>query len=98
MVLLALEYFSPPLIPELPENQARISNKNEPITSQVRAGFEKKLSQSPQARMVRASWTMTLTVEMMMIRTLTNPPNYRNNSRKRTQRTERKGALGGEPL
>jgi len=37
----------------------------------VRAGCAKKLDHSPQARMVKASWTITLMVEMTMIRRLT---------------------------
>src|ERR1700751_3681296 len=87
MVLPAEECFSPPLRPELPENQARMSNKNEPITSQVRAGCAKKLFQSPHARMVRPNWMITLTVEMIMMRTLTI-----QNSREKAQKT---GDFGG---
>ena len=93
MVLLAEECFSPPLRPELPENHARISNKNEPITSQVRAGCEKKLFQSPQAKMVRPSWMITLTVEMIMMRTLTTvllaEDRPKENSRKKAQKAQK---------
>src|SRR5580700_7036260 len=91
MVLLAEECFSPPLRPELPENQATTSNRNDPITIQVRAGCEKKLAQSPQARMVRPSWTITLTVEMRIMRRLTVQNSRKENGRKRSQRTQKKG-------
>src|ERR1700745_2739248 len=93
MVLLAVECFSPPLIPELPENQAAISSRNEPITSQVRAGCAKKLAQSPQARMVRASWTITLMLEMMMMRRLT----IQNSREKGAKNAEDVGRARGSP-
>src|SRR5215475_4063525 len=98
MVLLAEECFSPPLRPELPENQARISNKNEPTTSQVRAGCEKKVFQSPHAKMVRPSWMITPAAEMTMMRTLTKvlPAEDRpkENSRKKAQKAQKWGWRG----
>jgi len=71
MVLLAEECATPPLTPDVPVNQAAISNRKEPITSQVRAGCAKKEGQSPRPRMVRANWMTTPTVEEMTIRALT---------------------------
>src|ERR1700722_16599996 len=86
MVLLAEEWASPPLIPELPENQATTSNRNDPITIQVRAGCEKKLAQPPQARMVRPSWTITLTVEMRIMRRLMRVLLPQNNAERHSRK------------
>jgi hypothetical protein len=47
---------------------------------------EKKPAKSPQARIARASWAITLIVEMM-IRTLTT-----QNSREKAQKAQKKGA------
>jgi hypothetical protein len=54
-------------MPEGPEDQATISNKKDPMTTPVRAGCAKKVFQSPQARIVRVNWTITLTVDVMTI-------------------------------